>query len=653
MDPTRDEAWRASSKRLLDVWSSLAERYNIPLDQDDIIDLRTVKLVKDRGVVRRARSTFEIGYFGDPQTDESERERSKEGRGTEEVEETEEDDEIDALTSEPSVPVKIEMEKVKRHVPPFRAGDPDDASDLKAFLEEERRRKQKEGEYVDDEDEDDDDDDDDEANVIDALYLISDEDTDTQRSRSSPSRVASQTGRDTGRAHTHAALARRSRPPPAVRQVVAECALTAPEGDSEDELALCDAEQPLPVVVTPRPAQSAGCLVDLTTPSPKASQRDGGRSKTRLPTVTAASPQFARPVPPSPLSARAVDPPASHTRSLTRNLQLQTPPHSHSASSVGDGTPDILSSPISKCTSSPKTPKALYIEPVATSSGTTLPTFNTTDTHSITTSRAPKHMVEVVVPDRSSLSRWSKRTRSPTRNGIDDADASPPVLAAFSNLSSRERQQSKNKGKAKETRELFIFRDLSDDEPLPPPPPRMRRATTQPPVSSSIPSTKRRKRKRSSASSANMSPSDQLPRSTTASNIKCSTIVEQSSASAQPHNSTRSTGEHSDSQTSDDESGVFCLFIVFRVQSHHKHDSQITVRHGMWAKQADGGLRLIHGPLQGLPARLCHLKFPTRRQRIQHSMHQVSAELRGSITSLIRLSRRCRTHRRSTILHMP
>ncbi|KAK2465186.1 hypothetical protein APHAL10511_002540 [Amanita phalloides] len=41
----------AAMIRLFDVWSSLAERYAKPIDEDDIVDIVTGKIVQDRGVV--------------------------------------------------------------------------------------------------------------------------------------------------------------------------------------------------------------------------------------------------------------------------------------------------------------------------------------------------------------------------------------------------------------------------------------------------------------------------------------------------------------------------------------------------------------------------------------------------------------------------
>src|SRR6202040_3425878 len=46
------EARRASSFRILNFWSHLAERYSRPLAEDDIVDLRNIRLIKDRNIMR-------------------------------------------------------------------------------------------------------------------------------------------------------------------------------------------------------------------------------------------------------------------------------------------------------------------------------------------------------------------------------------------------------------------------------------------------------------------------------------------------------------------------------------------------------------------------------------------------------------------------
>jgi hypothetical protein len=144
--PPRDpeelnEARCASSARVLEVWSQLAERYARGLDEDDIIDLRHDTVIKDRGFLRSTSIQYDIGCFAD--ADDS-------------VDEDVDDDidELDAFSPEANISDELEMERQKRDVPPVQAMDPDDARDLKEFLEEEERRRQACG----DKDADDDDD---------------------------------------------------------------------------------------------------------------------------------------------------------------------------------------------------------------------------------------------------------------------------------------------------------------------------------------------------------------------------------------------------------------------------------------------------------------------------------------------------------------
>ncbi|KAI0086502.1 hypothetical protein BDY19DRAFT_995793, partial [Irpex rosettiformis] len=220
IDPNRDEAWRASSKRLLDVWDSLAERYNVPLDQDDIIDLRTVELVKDRGVVRGLKQEFNIGVFGAPEHDGGA--SSEDGTYTELDERDEETDEIDSFAQEPTVPVKVELEKRTRHVPPFRVSNPNDASDLKEFLEEEERRRAGDSEWADENE------DSDGFELLEVILSSGEEDEEGSRSRSAlgPQREYDHGGRSSPVY---------PRPVPVFERTISEDALTVADGDSSDD----------------------------------------------------------------------------------------------------------------------------------------------------------------------------------------------------------------------------------------------------------------------------------------------------------------------------------------------------------------------------------------------------------------------------------
>ena len=135
------ETRRASSSRILNFWSQLAERYSRPLAEDDIVDLRDIRLVKDRNVMRSDPHQYDIGCFG----------RLDDG-GTETPTDEGSDDELDAFAPGADISDELEMERVNREgLVPVREMDPADAADLKEFLEAEKRRKEQFGSEGDDE----------------------------------------------------------------------------------------------------------------------------------------------------------------------------------------------------------------------------------------------------------------------------------------------------------------------------------------------------------------------------------------------------------------------------------------------------------------------------------------------------------------------
>ncbi|KAJ7043347.1 hypothetical protein C8F04DRAFT_1390163, partial [Mycena alexandri] len=129
---TPDELYierEASARRMRDVWDQLAEKYSRRIDEDDIIDLVTGEIVKDRGVLS-AETPWKFGRFADESVDDS--------TGTDE----EEDDDVDELDLLESPQVEIH----RWTVPPVRTVDPADAKDLEEFMEAERRRREVGGE---------------------------------------------------------------------------------------------------------------------------------------------------------------------------------------------------------------------------------------------------------------------------------------------------------------------------------------------------------------------------------------------------------------------------------------------------------------------------------------------------------------------------
>jgi hypothetical protein len=145
-----DKARRDSSKRVLDVWAQLAERYSRNIDEDDIVDISTGKVIHDRGVLRSLNQNVNFGDFTNaqdvPGEDENEHEASSEGGGADAEEDV---DELDIL--DPQTDMREEMSKAMRLISPVRELDPADAADLKEFLEQEQQWKEQFGdpdEYI-------------------------------------------------------------------------------------------------------------------------------------------------------------------------------------------------------------------------------------------------------------------------------------------------------------------------------------------------------------------------------------------------------------------------------------------------------------------------------------------------------------------------
>ncbi|KAK0201897.1 hypothetical protein DFS33DRAFT_1489733 [Desarmillaria ectypa] len=132
-----DQARAESERRLLDVWDRLAERYSRRIDEDDIIDIVTGDVIKDRGVLR-SMGRWEVGRFADEDEGNDDRSTGEE----EEVLEEESTDELDCLGDSAE---EADLSLLGRSVIRSRAIDPDDPDDaelLKEFSEAERRRKE-------------------------------------------------------------------------------------------------------------------------------------------------------------------------------------------------------------------------------------------------------------------------------------------------------------------------------------------------------------------------------------------------------------------------------------------------------------------------------------------------------------------------------
>ncbi|KAG9315752.1 hypothetical protein JVU11DRAFT_3401 [Chiua virens] len=141
-----NSARRASTLRVLNVWAQLAERYNKRLDEDDIVDLYSGAIIKDRGVVKGASRDYHIGHFGQP---DGEQDYPDADQDQEDSEQDDDDGELGALPPSETVTdddAPISKTELLRGVPPLSATT--DAEDLREFLEAEKQRR------VDEEDED-------------------------------------------------------------------------------------------------------------------------------------------------------------------------------------------------------------------------------------------------------------------------------------------------------------------------------------------------------------------------------------------------------------------------------------------------------------------------------------------------------------------
>ncbi|KAI0632106.1 hypothetical protein C8Q77DRAFT_1158777 [Trametes polyzona] len=138
-----------SSSRLFAFWDQLADRYNVPLEEDDIVDIRELKLIRDRGVTRSAVKAYDIGSLATSDADDNSSQYADEDDENSAGEDTtpaddESADELD-LISEPPVQAVVQekLEYYKNwYVPPPDEQDPEDAEAFREFEEAERRRRE-------------------------------------------------------------------------------------------------------------------------------------------------------------------------------------------------------------------------------------------------------------------------------------------------------------------------------------------------------------------------------------------------------------------------------------------------------------------------------------------------------------------------------
>lgn len=134
---------------MFNVWSALAERYNRRLDEDDIVDIRTGEMIKDRGVLSELPKRYNFGDLADKDDDPAVNvdpgSEGAEGAAEDGDEEDEEDgdgtEETDAFPSSDG----LVAPKIARLTPLRPATSCSDADDLSNFLKAEAIRRELDG----------------------------------------------------------------------------------------------------------------------------------------------------------------------------------------------------------------------------------------------------------------------------------------------------------------------------------------------------------------------------------------------------------------------------------------------------------------------------------------------------------------------------
>lgn len=145
-----NSARRASTLRVLNTWAQLAERYNKRLDEDDIIDLRSYIIIKDRGAVKGAPRDYDIGHLTQLDSDQDYPDADQD---QEDSEQDDDETELNALPPSETATdddAPISKKELLRGVPPLSATT--DAEDLREFLEAEKKRRELAGDEEDEED---------------------------------------------------------------------------------------------------------------------------------------------------------------------------------------------------------------------------------------------------------------------------------------------------------------------------------------------------------------------------------------------------------------------------------------------------------------------------------------------------------------------
>ncbi|KAF9783193.1 hypothetical protein BJ322DRAFT_140428 [Thelephora terrestris] len=141
------DARAAASMRVMDIWSNLAEKYSKRLDEDDIVDIRTGQVVKDRGVLSELPKRYGFGDLADNHEAINTHPESEAADNLAEDEEDDDDgDEDDAEeTRSLSPPEGLIRSRLSRLAPLRPATSSSDADDLREFLKAEAIRRELEG----------------------------------------------------------------------------------------------------------------------------------------------------------------------------------------------------------------------------------------------------------------------------------------------------------------------------------------------------------------------------------------------------------------------------------------------------------------------------------------------------------------------------
>jgi len=133
--------------RVLSIWSSLAERYNRKIDEDDIVDIRTGEIVKDRGVLSELPKRYNFGDFADRDDDPAiNTDLGDEAADNLAEDEEDNDDEDGAEETDASpAPNGFVSSQITRLAPLRPATSSSDADDLRRFLKAEAIRRELDG----------------------------------------------------------------------------------------------------------------------------------------------------------------------------------------------------------------------------------------------------------------------------------------------------------------------------------------------------------------------------------------------------------------------------------------------------------------------------------------------------------------------------